>query len=58
MVIRGVDEVRDPASRPAAESGTLTWRFTADSVRDFAWAASSTFVWDAVGRERRPDRWR
>ena len=39
----------DPASRPPAELGTLTWRFTADSVRDFAWAASRTFVWDAVG---------
>jgi hypothetical protein len=49
VAIRGPDEVRDPASRPAAEYGTLTWRFTADSVRDFAWAASSTFVWDAVG---------
>ncbi|HYC32107.1 MAG TPA: hypothetical protein VEB59_07425, partial [Gemmatimonadales bacterium] len=47
--IRGVDEVRDPASRPAAEYGMLTWRFSADSVRDFAWAASSTFAWDAVG---------
>lgn len=49
VVIRGVDEVRDPASRPPTEFGTFTWRFTADSVRDFAWAASSTFVWDAVG---------
>jgi hypothetical protein len=49
IVIRGPDEVGDPASRPAAEFGTLTWRFTADSVRDFAWAASRTFVWDAVG---------
>ncbi len=49
VVIRGRDEVRDPASRPAAEYGTLTWRFTADSVRDFAWAASRSFIWDAVG---------
>jgi hypothetical protein len=48
-VIRGTDEVRDPASRPATEFGSFTWRFTADSVRDFAWAASNTFVWDAVG---------
>ena len=48
VVIRGVDEVRDPASRPPAEFGTFAWRFTADSVRDFAWAASSTFVWDAA----------
>jgi peptidase M1-like protein len=49
VIIRGRDEVGDPASRPAAEFGTLTWRFTADSVRDFAWAASRAFVWDAVG---------
>ena len=49
VVIRGRDEVGDPASRPRTEFGTLTWRFTADSVRDFAWAASRTFVWDAVG---------
>ncbi len=49
VMIRGPQEVGDPASRPAAPSGTLTWRFTADSVRDFAWAASRTFVWDAVG---------
>jgi hypothetical protein len=49
VVIRGRDEVGDPASRPAAEYGTLTWRFTADSVRDFAFAASRTFIWDAVG---------
>ena len=49
VVIRGRDEVGDSASRPRAEFGTLTWRFTADSVRDFAWAASRSFVWDAVG---------
>jgi len=49
VVIRGPDEVGDPASRPTAPRGTHTWRFTADSVRDFAWAASRTFVWDAVG---------
>lgn len=26
----------------------LTWHFTADSVADFAWAASREFVWDAT----------
>ncbi|HEY7481046.1 MAG TPA: M1 family metallopeptidase [Gemmatimonadales bacterium] len=49
VVIRGRDEVGDPALRPASEFATRTWRFTADSVRDFAWAASRTFIWDAVG---------
>ena len=48
VIIRGPDEIADPASRPPSPSGTLTWRFTADSVRDFAWAAARHFVWDAA----------
>jgi aminopeptidase N len=48
-VIRGKDEIGDPASRPPTEYPTLTWHFTADSVRDFAWAAARHFIWDAVG---------
>jgi len=48
VVIRGMNEISDPASRPASPSGTHTWRFTADSVRDFAWAAARNFVWDAA----------
>jgi len=49
VMIRGKDEIDDPSSRPAGAGGTLIWRFTADSVRDFAWAAARQFVWDAVG---------
>ena len=49
VVIRGQDEIGDPASRPPTRSPTLTWHFTADSVRDFAWAAARQFIWDAVG---------
>src|SRR3954471_10273092 len=48
VIIRGKDEITDPASRPVAASGALTWRFTADSVRDFSWAAARHFVWDAA----------
>ncbi len=48
VVIRGKDEISDPASRPRPASGMLTWRFQADSVRDFAWAAARHFIWDAV----------
>jgi hypothetical protein len=48
VIIRGKDEITDPASRPPLASGTLTWRFTADSVRDFAWAAARHFIWDAA----------
>ena len=46
VVIRGKDEIGTGGS--AAPSGTRIWRFTADSVRDFAWAAAPNFIWDAV----------
>ena len=49
VIIRGKDEIGDPASRPPTTYPTFTWHFTADSVRDFAWAAARHFVWDAVG---------
>jgi hypothetical protein len=41
-----------PAEAAAAErskaSATKTWRFTAANVRDFAWASSRKFIWDAM----------
>lgn len=41
------------AGRATVESaaGTLTWRFRADSVRDFAFATSGKYVLDATGAE-------
>ena len=48
VVIRGRNEIGDSASRPHPAGGLLTWHFTADSVRDFAWAAARHFVWDAA----------
>ena len=30
-------------------SGSKTWRFEASNVRDFAWASSRKFIWDAQG---------
>ncbi len=30
-------------------TGEKTWVFQADNVRDFAWASSRKFVWDAMG---------
>jgi len=42
------DEVGNPNTRPARD-GMLTWHFKAEDVRDFAFASSRTFVWDAAG---------
>ncbi len=42
------EEIATPATRPTG-TGTLTWHFTAQSVRDFAWASSRGFAWDAMG---------
>ena len=47
------DEVAKPEMRPAG-SGPVTWRFKAQNVRDFAWASSRTFIWDAMGFRYRP----
>lgn len=47
VAIRSLDEVRDPGSRPAGNSGRLTWRFKAGDIRTFAWSSSSSFIWDA-----------
>ncbi|MGN6390785.1 MAG: M1 family metallopeptidase [Gemmatimonadales bacterium] len=46
------DEAGDPSrTRPTAH-GTLTWHFTADSVRDFAFGAAPDFRWDASAYRR------
>ncbi len=45
-----------PEEALAAESsqpeGTKTWRFRADNVRDYAWASSRKFAWDAQGHRQ------
>ena len=41
------DEARENERNGA--SGTATWRFSAKNVRDFAWASSRKFIWDARG---------
>lgn len=50
VMIIDAEEAGDDSTRPAGE-GPLTWRFRAEDVRDFAWAASDAFVWDAAGYE-------
>jgi hypothetical protein len=47
VMIRDVNEVTDPASRPVGKK-TLTWKFKCRNARDVAWAASKAFVWDAA----------
>jgi hypothetical protein len=48
VAIVRADEVGSPESRPDPRQ-PLTWRFHADGVRDFAWAASPAFRVDAAG---------
>ncbi|HEY7461475.1 MAG TPA: M1 family metallopeptidase [Gemmatimonadota bacterium] len=47
IAIVGPDDVGKRSARPAGD-GPLTWHFEARNVRDFAWAASRTFIWDAA----------
>ena len=44
-----VTPVEAAAAEKGKASGSKTWRFTARNVRDFAWAASRKYVWDAMG---------
>ena len=41
------EEAAENEASPA--TGTRTWRFKAENVRDFAWASSRKFIWDAMG---------
>jgi hypothetical protein len=36
------------AAERAKAPGVKTWRFSAENVRDFAWAGSRKFIWDAM----------
>ncbi len=47
IAIITADEAGHPARSRPRQTGTLTWRFRADSVRDFAFAAAPNFRWDA-----------
>jgi len=37
------------ANEKVGTSATRTWRFKAANVRDFAWASSRKYIWDAMG---------
>lgn len=40
------------ANESSNPTGTKTWRFEAENVRDFAWASSRKFRWDAQGHKQ------
>lgn len=44
------DEARENEREGASD--TATWRFSASNVRDFAWASSRKFIWDAKGKRQ------
>lgn len=46
VMIRSSEEVNDPASRPKKER--LTWHYKINNARDFSWASSKAFIWDAA----------
>ncbi len=49
IAIVSAEEAGDAGRVRPRSSGQFTWRFHADSVRDFAFAASPRFRWDASG---------
>lgn len=46
VIIRSSEEVTDPSSRPKKEK--LTWHYKLNNARDFSWASSKAFIWDAA----------
>ena len=49
FVITPEEALENESSNP---DGTKTWHFTAKNVRDFAWASSRKFMWDAQGYQQ------
>lgn len=46
MIVNPQEAKKNESNKP---SGTKTWVFHAENVRDFAFASSRKFIWDAVG---------
>ena len=46
VVIKSANEVKN--DKAGSLGKTKTWKYTMKNSRDFAWAASSAFVWDAA----------
>lgn len=47
-IVSADDRDNGRATAAAGPDGTLTWRFHAENVRDFAWGASDRYVWDGT----------
>ena len=47
-----VTQLEAENAEKARASGMKTWHFKASNVRDFAWAASRKFMWDAQGYKK------
>jgi hypothetical protein len=45
LIVNQDEATRNEGSRA---TGTKTWNFAAKNVRDFAWASSRKFIWDAM----------
>jgi len=46
LIITPAEALKNEASK---QTKTKTWIFEAENVRDFAWASSRKFIWDAMG---------
>lgn len=46
ILIRSKQEVKRADSRPSKK--LLTWKYKLSNARDFAWASSTSFIWDAA----------
>lgn len=46
IFIREKDEIKNKKAQP--QKSSLTWNFKINNSRDFAWAASRSFIWDAA----------
>ena len=53
MIVNQQEAVRNESSKSKRNK---TWHFKAENVRDFAWASSRKFQWDAQGYQTRDDR--
>ena len=49
FIVTPEEALENESSNP---TGTKTWRFEADNVRDFAWASSRKFAWDAQAHKQ------